>query len=535
MTMNPAPPRPTNRFRPLTFNVAGPARATTTTRPKGPIFGPEKTGPDGAVLNDPRGRPLREILGWSQPGKSRACWDLTITCDGHEWFDRHYASGHAQAAKERLEAAFRDGWEFDPKAKRFVPPDQEPPDKGLEPCPTVFTESVGWWRAHWSTIEPKSRQETLRYISRPILELMCAPGGEAPAGLERYLAWQLLPPKPVGTQIPLEHQAAASWLASASLPVEDATVAIWQAYVDRWRVNTRTGKPLTQSSLNRHLSDVRQLWVWVCAVHQLPNPWELVKTGTRSSAGGRRSSTVRPVDRTIVLAPNHVRELAAICGDGPFGPLAEVYVLLLGIAGGRPGESAGVHRAELRVPPRGMGEVLFKRTNRRGIDPKFLDVDDDPVWGPLKGREIEEDRTAPLPSTDANRIYTVLQETDPPGALFAGWDWDKFARDVWTPAKIALAAAHNLSSWTSDAERNELDALRSALDRLRLHDLRHAACSMWLNTPGMEVRVACEWSGHKRLSVFLDIYQGLMPGSQGSAREKLEDAWGAADIPGEIR
>jgi hypothetical protein len=25
--------------------------------------------------------------------------------------------------------------------------------------------------------------------------------------------------------------------------------------------------------------------------------------------------------------------------------------------------------------------------------------------------------------------------------------------------------------------------------------------------------VACEWSGHKRLSIFLDAYQGLMPGS----------------------
>jgi hypothetical protein len=71
----------------------------------------------------------------------------------------------------------------------------------------------------------------------------------------------------------------------------------------------------------------------------------------------------------------------------------------------------------------------------------------------------------------------------------------------------------------------DADDLRSALLRLRLQDLRHAACSMWLNTPGIEVKVACEWSGHKRLSVFLDIYQGLMPGAKTSAAAKLNAAW----------
>jgi len=77
------------------------------------------------------------------------------------------------------------------------------------------------------------------------------------------------------------------------------------------------------------------------------------------------------------------------------------------------------------------------------------------------------------------------------------------------------------------AGRREAEMLCTALGRLRLHDLRHAACLMWLNTPGLEVRVACEWSGHKGLSVFLDIYQGLMPGSLTSGKDKLDAAWTA--------
>jgi hypothetical protein len=36
---------------------------------------------------------------------------------------------------------------------------------------------------------------------------------------------------------------------------------------------------------------------------------------------------------------------------------------------------------------------------------------------------------------------------------------------------------------------------------------------------------ACEWSGHKRLSVFLDIYLGLMPGAKTSAAARLNTAW----------
>lgn len=520
MGLAPAIAKPTLPFRPKTFGVIGPTRQDTTSRPKGPIYGPEKLDADGQVRRDAHGRPVREVIGWKQPGKVRPCWDLIITCDGHRWYDRHYAAGHAQSAKEELGAGFRQGWEFDPAARRFVAPSERTPAS-----PTVFTEATAWWRAHWSTIEPKSRKETLRYIARPVRELV-RPGPIPPSGLEEYITWQLLPPKRPEVPVPPEHAEAAAWLRAASMPIADADVAVWQNYVDRWRTNSRTGRPVAQATLNRHLADVKQMWGWVSAAHQLPNPWLTVKTGTRSSGGGRKGSTVRPIDRTIVLAPQHIRDLAALCGEGPFGPLAEVYILLLGIAGGRPGESAGVESSDFQLPAESVGEVRFRRTSRRGIDPSFLDADDDPSWGPLKGREIEDARVVPLPSRDALRIRQLLQENAARGQVFEGWDWEKFARDVWAPAKASMAALHCGEAGTESVEARQ--ALAAALDRLRLHDLRHAACSMWLNTPGIEVRVACEWSGHRRLSVFLDIYQGIMPGSQESARDKLDAAWGMA-------
>jgi integrase len=469
---------------------------------------------------DRKGRRVREILGWKHPGKSRPCWDLSIRCDGFKWQDGYYGARIAQTAKEELEAGFRRGLVFDPKTRKFLCA-----AAAGESAPSVATEALAWWRAHWSTVEPKTRRETLRYLSRPIRELV-RPGPPAPVGVDDYLLWAMLPPKSPDEAIPARHQAVAAWLRQVSLPVDKVDAAAWQSYVDRWRINSRTGRPLTPESLTRHLADVKQMWGWVCAVHGLNNPWQMVKTSSRSSAGERRASTVRPVDRTIVLSPKHVRELAALCGEGCFGSLAEVYILLLGIAGGRPGETAGVHRPEITVGRTGMGAVRFSRADRRGIDPIFLDGEDDADRGPLKGRAIEEARTAPLPSCDAAQIHDLLQNAPAVGPLFPGWDWEKFRVDVWVPAKTEMADRYAHRKRVSKVDKEENDVLVSALARLRLHDLRHAACSMWLNTPGLDVRVACEWSGHKRLSVFLDIYQGIMPGPDTSATAKLDAAWG---------
>lgn len=521
-TRSPSGARPTTPFKPVAFSVTGPRRTSTTTRPRGPKFGPEVIGADGKVVRDNQGRPVREFLGWEQEGKTRICWDLKIQSDGHRWFARYYSSGQAAAERDLLIAGFAKGLLFDPDSKRFLEPGQGPLPE-VPPEPTVFSECLAWWLTHWTTIEPKSRKETLRYICRPIIDFV-RKGSKAPAGLDAYLQWQMLPPKDDGTPIPADHLDAATWLKQFSLPVRDVDAFMWQSYIDRWKINTRSGRPLAQSSLTRHLADVRQMWSWVCATNSITDPWPLLKTHIRSSAGGRKGTMVRPVDRTIVLAPNHVRELAELCGEGSFGPLAEVYVLLLGIAGGRPGESAGVEVEDLELNSDEC-TVRFRRTSRRGIDSSFLDPDDDAIWGPLKGREIEDSRTVPIPLKDAARLRALLAAEPVTGSLFDGWDRDKFCRDVWDHAKAELAERYAHRANAGDVVRRDADALRTALQRLRLHDLRHAACSMWLNTPGIEVKMACEWSGHKRLSVFLDIYQGLMPGAKSSASAKLNATW----------
>ena len=66
--------KPTAPFRPRKFNVFGPTREITTTRPTGPIYGPEKVGPDGLPVLDGHGR-NRSI------GRTRVTYSGSETAD----------------------------------------------------------------------------------------------------------------------------------------------------------------------------------------------------------------------------------------------------------------------------------------------------------------------------------------------------------------------------------------------------------------------------------------------------------------------
>jgi len=93
-----------------------------------------------------------------------------------------------------------------------------------------------------------------------------------------------------------------------------------------------------------------------------------------------------------------------------------------------------------------------------------------------------------------------------------------FGRFVWNPARTALFPPY--PDLPADSP------LQPKLTWLRRQDLRHAACSMWLRA-GVDIKVCQRWSGHSRLSVFLDIYQGLIPGHEHHAAAHINQALAA--------
>ena len=92
------------------------------------------------------------------------------------------------------------------------------------------------------------------------------------------------------------------------------------------------------------------------------------------------------------------------------------------------------------------------------------------------------------------------------------FDPDMFNKSVWRPARAAL--------WPLRTDIPADDPRQPKLAKLRRHDLRHAACSWWLRE-GVDAVVCQRWSGHKTLSVFLDIYQGVAPGREEDGIAKL--------------
>jgi len=167
-----------------------------------------------------------------------------------------------------------------------------------------------------------------------------------------------------------------------------------QGLLERYRVNQRDPNKLTSPDTERRfVADLRQFWDDAATRPDFRNPWSNVKLRTNGK-GAHRSATTgpSPVDPEVVLTPTGVWWLAAACAHyGTWSPGVAAYMLLMGICGLRPSEAAGVRIEDLALPQSGPGWVRVRRSQRE-VGEQWLDPDEDPVWGPLKDRDLTESR-----------------------------------------------------------------------------------------------------------------------------------------------
>jgi integrase len=127
-------------------------------------------------------------------------------------------------------------------------------------------------------------------------------------------------------------------------------------------------------------------------------------------------------------------------------------------------------------------------------------------------------RRVPVPPLLVTKLrrHRELYGEGPGGLVFhrhdRPFDHDMFGRSVWELGRAALFPRR--PGLRAD------DPRQPKLSRLRRHDLRHAACSWWLRE-GVDAVVCQRWSGHRTLSVFLDIYQGVAPGREDEGVNRL--------------
>ena len=212
-----------------------------------------------------------------------------------------------------------------------------------------------------------------------------------------------------------------------------------------------------------------------------------------------------PCDR--VPLPKVEREEMRFLGPDEIERLADAIdpryrtLVLLGAYGGlRAGEMFGLRRARLDLL---RGSVRVTETAQE-VGREFF-------YGPPKTRAGR--RTIPLPRFLVDELTTHCANREP-GELVFPSPWGAtiraslFRRRFWYPA----CAASDLGSLT------KIDG-REHYDGLRMHDLRHTAVALWIAAGASPKEIATR-AGHTSVSVVLDRYGHLLPGTE----ERVTDA-----------
>jgi integrase len=451
------------------------------------------------------------------------CWDLGGRADGVQWLKRFPRAGLAQTWKEQLERDFAAGIPFDLEARRFVVP--APPKEPSAPTVFQLTELYYWDHPEW---EPKTKVLAAMSFGRARRWLLAPgvdPDGADLEAVEDYINNASFLPGHLGAALTERQTAGRDWLGAHSASADSLTTAEVAAFIARYEFKQRDpSQRVSAATLTRFVQPLKACWTWAVSRDDIPidrNPWATLrprrKVKGKTSMGSGRGALA--VDADMVIGVPEAFALAESCGhNGSWGGVVECFVLVMALCGLRPGEAAGLLWEDLDLPDdRGAGWVTVRRTHRP-VAARWLDPGEDPDWGPLKDRDLADTRRAPVHPQLVEKLRAHLDSygVGPDGLVFhrngKPFDPDMFNRKVWLPGRAAL--------WPLREDLPPGDPRQPKLARLRRHDLRHAACSWWLRE-GVDAVVCQRWSGHKTLSVFLDIYQGVAPGREDEGIQKL--------------
>ena len=476
-------------------------------------------------------------------------WDVKGRADGTEYLRRFERAGLAEAWKRRLEEGFAARLPFDLVTKQFLRPAADagqlagrpgrpvgiPPPVSAPASPSVLDVTEAFYRSHpdWGPRTKSMAAAALNRARRWFLVPGAAPTVRQEAAVEDFLANASLRR---GDGPLSERQAGGlAWLRKHSVPIADVTTADVEAYLARFEVNQRSGRKVSRATIVRYSQPVRSCWAWAVSRDDLPlerNPWLAVRPprkvkGRPGRPGGGTNGLA--VDPDIVLGVEEALSLADRCVTaGRWGEGARCFVLVMALCGLRPGEAAGIVWDDVELADDDGTGWLTVRRSRRRVAPDWLDPDDDPQWGPLRISDLADSRRVPVHPVLAARLraHRDLLGVGPDGLVFhrndKAFELSGFAKDVWGPARAEMFPLR--------AELPPDDPRQPKLSHLRQHDLRHAACSWWLRA-GVDATVCRRWSGHKSLSVFLDVYRDAVPALEAAGVRKLVESFAAGSEP----
>ncbi|MGH9093528.1 MAG: tyrosine-type recombinase/integrase, partial [Acidimicrobiales bacterium] len=450
-------------------------------------------------------------------------WDVRGRVDGVQFLKRFRRAGLAQTWKERLERDFTTGLLFDLRTKQFV----APPRPEAPAAPTVFALTELYFCQHpeWEPATKAAAARSFNRARRWLLVPGAEPEGEDADAVDDYIQSASFLPDHLAERITERQRAGRAWLEAHSAPADSLTSAQVEEFVARFETSGRSkGQKVSPATMIRFLQPIKGCWTWGVGRDDLRidrSPWAVVRPrrkvkGKSTMVTGRAGLSV---DAEMVLSVAQSLELAEACAtEGAWGGIVECFVLVMALCGLRWGEATGLLWDDIDLPDDdGPGWLVVRRTYRPTRE-RWLEPDEDPNWGPLKDRDVTDSRRVPVPPVLAGKLrrHWELYGEGPDALVFhrggKPFDHDMFGRSVWEPARSRM--------FPPRPDLRPDDPRQPKLSKLRRHDLRHAACSWWLRE-GVDAVVCQRWSGHKTLSVFLDIYQGVAPGREDEGLNRL--------------
>lgn len=397
---------------------------------------------------------------------------------------------------------------------------------------TVATTAVTYVHSRWKGASPTTRQHYELVFTRVVTALL-KPGTKRygdPIALESYVRTKLLRPPIAGggtATLDAAEQKAARWLERYSLPIADLEPKNILAVIDVLGVNQgqgrsrqrHRGRPNSARTVATYMTYVKA-WVTMCVslelVHRNPlkNPEVVRAIPVYTQKKVKKSRAMTPA-QVIALA----EEVATLT---PQTSRYRAPVLLIGSTGLRIGEVIGLRRRDLVLPETGWGCVTVARQLRRAPNVVYTDNGARVESKPPKGRTQEDaPREVPLHPVIVAELLDHLERYQP--------DTSDNALVFTNTVGKHVDVSHFEGYWNAAAARlwpyndglSESD--QHPLCGVTPHDGRHAAVSLFV-AAGVDTARAQEWTGHRRLSTFTDVYTHLLDEGSDEALQRLDDA-----------
>ena len=185
------------------------------------------------------------------------------------------------------------------------------------------------------------------------------------------------------------------------------------------------------------------------------------------------------------------------------------------------GAYGGLRAGELFGLRRGRVDLLRGRVD---VQETLVEVQGHLHFGPPKTRAGH--RSVPLPRSIIDELTDHVAGLEPGDLVFPAAEGGPvraslFRRRYWYPACVTPG----FGTLAKDAETK-----REHYEGLRLHDLRHSAVALWIAAGASAKEVAVR-AGHTSVSVVLDRYGHLLPGTEEKVTDAL-DAMAKAAVTG---